>query len=108
MASFVGTSTDVSLYYTMSVTRSDAYDIAVPTPDSSGNVVYTSTRMQDGQIFPTAQCVKEPGSSAEDPGSGAEESGSGAEDPGSGEGAATTYAGPADLLVLAALAAIGL
>jgi hypothetical protein len=41
----LGSSTDVSIYYTMSVTRSDAYDISVPTPDSAGEVAYTTTRI---------------------------------------------------------------
>jgi len=86
-AEAISTSTDVSLYYTLSVTRSDAYDIAMPTPNSSGgNVVYTSTRIEDGQIVPTARSVKDPGSS---------------------EGA-TTHVGSAGLLVFAAFAVIGL
>ncbi|KAM0698044.1 hypothetical protein Q7P36_001507 [Cladosporium allicinum] len=63
---YLGTSTDVSLYYIMSVTRSDAYDIAVPTPVSGGEVTYTTTRSSGGQIVPTAQADKEAGE--QDPG----------------------------------------
>ena len=89
-AEAIGTSTDVSLYYTLSVTRSDAYDIAMPTPaKSDGNIVYTSTRIEDGQIVPTARSVKDPGSSE-------------------GAAATSTHAGSAGLFVIAALAAIGL
>jgi hypothetical protein len=58
---YLGTSTDVSLYYAMLVTRSDAYDVAVPTPASGGDVTYTTTRISDGQIVPTAQAEKEAG-----------------------------------------------
>jgi hypothetical protein len=56
---FLSTSTEVYLYYTLSVTRGDAYDIAVPTPDSAGEVTYTTTRISDGQIIPTAQAEKD-------------------------------------------------
>jgi hypothetical protein len=55
----LGFSTDVSVYYTMSVTRNDVYDIAVPTPDLAGKITYTTTRISDGQIVPTAQAEKE-------------------------------------------------
>jgi hypothetical protein len=55
----LSTSTEVYFYYTLSVTRSDAYDIAVPTPDSAGDATYTTTRVSDGQIVPTAQAEKE-------------------------------------------------
>lgn len=55
----LSTSTEVYFYYTLSVTRSDAYGIAVPTPDSAGDATYTSTRISDGQIVPTAQAEKE-------------------------------------------------
>lgn len=69
-SSYIGeppnTSTDVSLYYTVSVTRSDAYDIAVPTPVSGGDVTYITTRISDGQIVPTAQAKKE--ARGQDPG----------------------------------------
>jgi hypothetical protein len=88
-AEIISTSTDVSLYYTMSVTRSDAYDIAVPTP-SSRDVFYTSTRTSGGQIVPTARTVKDPGSPTTD------------------SGAAVTNAGAAGMLAVAALAAFGL
>ena len=54
----LGTSTDVSLYYTMSVTRTDAFDIAMPTA-LGGEVTYTSTRISSGVIVPTARNVKE-------------------------------------------------
>jgi hypothetical protein len=103
----IGTATDVSLYYTMSVTRSDAYDLAVPT-GSNGNVTFTSTRTSDGQIVPTAVDAKESSVSG---GSGA--SGSGGEDAASAtssadSGAATVYAGAAGLFAVVALAAVGL
>ena len=89
-AEVISTSTDVSLYYTMSVTRSDAYDVALPTSAYwDGNMIYTSTRISDGQIVPTARTVKDPDSPTTDAG-------------------ATTNAGVAGLLALAALAAFGL
>jgi hypothetical protein len=85
------TSTDASLYYTLSVTRSDAYDIAMPTPATSGgNVIYTSTRTSDGQIVPTARAVKDPDASTTD------------------SGAAAVHEGAAALFAMAALAALGL
>ena len=110
----IGTSTDVSLYYTMSVTRSDAYDLAVPT-GSDGNVTYTSTRTADGQIVPTAVDARGSGSG------GFTEAASGSSSAGE-EGAASTttsladsgaaataYAGAAGVFaVVAALAAVGL
>jgi hypothetical protein len=56
----LGFSADVSVYYTMSATRSDAFDVAMPTPAvSGGDVTYTTTRISDGQIVPTAQAEKE-------------------------------------------------
>jgi hypothetical protein len=88
-AEIISTSTDVSLYYTMSVTRSDVYDIAVPTP-SGRSVLYTITRTSDGQIVPTARDVKEPDSPITD------------------SSAAAMHVGPAGMLAMAALAALGL
>ena len=61
----LGNSTDVSLYYTMSVTRSDAYDIAVPTPVSVKIVEYTGMRIYDGQIIATAHGAKDEQDSSE-------------------------------------------
>ena len=88
-AAEVITSTDVSLYYTLSVTRSDAYDIAMPTPAvSGGNVIYTSTRTFGGQIVPTARDVKDPRSPIID------------------SGAAAMHVGAAGLLAIAALAVV--
>lgn len=87
-AGVISTSADVSLYYTMSVTRSDAYDIAVPTA-SGREVVYTSTRTSGGQIVPTARNLRYPDSPITD-------------------SAATTNAGVAGVLAVAALAALGL
>lgn len=85
------TSTDVSLYYTLSVTRSDAYDIALPTSTEwDGNMIYTSTRISGGQIVPTARTVKDPDSPVTD------------------SGAVAMHAGVAGLLAMAVLAALGL
>jgi hypothetical protein len=100
----VGTATDVSLYYTMSVTRSDAYDLAVPT-GSNGNVTFTSTRTSDGQIVPTAVNARESGSGGAS-GSGSE--GAASTTSSADSGAATAYAGAAGVFAVAALAAIGL
>ena len=101
----IGTATDVSLYYTMSVTRSDAYDIAVPTPATSGgNVTYTSTRTSDGEIVPTAEAARESSGSGGSSGSGSDAASSTSS---ADSGAATGYAG-AGLLAIAALAAVGL
>ena len=110
----IGTSTDVSLYYTMSVRRSDAYDLAVPT-GAGGNVTYTSTRTAGGRIVPTAVNARGSGSG------GFTEAASGSSSAGE-EGAASTttsladsgaaataYAGAAGVFaVVAALAAVGL
>jgi hypothetical protein len=91
-AEAISTSTDVSLYYTLSVTRSDAYDIALPTSAAwPGNFVsYTSTQTSGGQIVPTAREVRDPDSPTTD------------------SGAASMHAGPAGMLAMAALAALGL
>jgi hypothetical protein len=98
----------------MSVTRSDAYDLAVPT-GSNGNVTYTSTRTLDGQIVPTAVDAKESG-----PGSSSVSvSGSGGNDAASSTSASTTssadsgaaataYAGAAGLFAVVALVGVGL
>jgi hypothetical protein len=99
----IGTATDVSLYYTMSVTRSDAYDLAVPT-GANGNVTFTSTRTSDGQIVPTAVNARESGSG----GSGAGGEGAASTTSAADSGAATAYAGAAGLLAVVALAAVGL
>ena len=105
----IGTSTDVSLYYTMSVTRSDAYNLAVPT-GSDGNVSYTSTRTESGEIVPTAEAVRGAGSDGgSDGGSTGGSDDDGASSTSSADsGAATGYAGAAGLLAVAALAAVGL
>jgi hypothetical protein len=100
----IGTATDVSLYYTMSVTRSDAYNLAVPT-GANGNVTFTSTRTSEGQIVPTAVNAKEPSGSGE---SGAGGEGAASATSSADSGAATAYAGAAGLLAVAALAAVGL
>jgi hypothetical protein len=90
-AEVVSTSTDVSLYYTLSVTRSDVWDVALPTPAiSDGNIIYTSTRISEGQIVPTARTVKDPDSPMTD------------------SGAAAMHVGAACMLAMAALAALGL
>jgi hypothetical protein len=91
-AEAISTSTDVSLYYTLSVKCSDAYDIALPTSAAwPGNFVsYTSTRTSDGQIVPTAREVKNPDSPITD------------------SGAAAMHAKSAGMLAMAALAALGL
>jgi hypothetical protein len=90
-APMISTSTDVSLYYTMSVTRSDAYDVALPTSENwDGNTVYTSTRISDGQIVPTARDVRDPKSPTTDSGAGA------------------MHAEAVGMLAAAALAALGL
>lgn len=69
----IGNTTDVSLYYTPSVTGTAAYIPAVPTPESSGaNATYTSTSTSDGQIVPTAA-----GASGNDEGAGSEETSGG-------------------------------
>lgn len=48
------TSSDVSLYYTMSVSGSAAYSLSMPTPESSRNeAVYTNTYTSDRQIVPS-------------------------------------------------------
>ena len=87
----ISTSTEVYFYYTMSVTRSDAYDVNMPTSTIWGdNVIYTSTRTSDGQIVPTARSVKDPDS------------------PTTGSGAAAMHAGAAGMVAMAALAALGL
>lgn len=98
----LGTSTDVSLYYTMSVTRTDAYDLAVPT-GSNGNVTYTSTRTSAGEIVATAEAAKGSGSGGASGSEGAASTTSSAD-----SGAATAQAGAAGLFAIAALAAIGL
>ena len=105
----IGTSTDVSLYYTMSVTRSDAYDLAVPT-GSDGNVTYASTRTSDGQIVPTAVDARGSGSGGFEAasGSGGGEEGAASTTSSADSGAATTYAGAAGVFAVVALAAVGL
>lgn len=51
----IGSATDVSLYFTPSMTGTEAYVPALPTPQSSGgNITFTSTRVSSGQIIPTA------------------------------------------------------
>lgn len=68
--------TDVSLYFTPSVTGSAAYMPAIPTPESSGvNASYTSVSTSGGQIVPTAAGASGSGSESEQS-SGSEESGS--------------------------------
>ena len=105
----IGTSTDVSLYYTMSITRSDAYDLAVPT-GSDGNVTYTSTRTADGQIVPTAVDARGSGSGGFEAasGSGGGEEGAASTTSSADSGAATAYAGAAGVFAVVALAAVGL
>lgn len=61
----VGTSTDVSLYFTPAVTGSSAWEPALTT-GSVGNITYTSTRTSDGQIVPTASGMKQQQSSGGD------------------------------------------
>ena len=106
----IGTSTDVSLYYTMSVRRSDAYDLAVPT-GAGGNVTYTSTRTAGGRIVPTAVDARGSGSGglteAASGSSGGEE-GAASTTSSADSGAATTYAGAAGVFAVVALAAVGL
>ena len=111
----IGTSTDVSLYYTMSVTRSDAYDLAVPT-GPVGNVTFTSTRISDGRIVPTAvNDAEESGSGSSSSTASASASASGSEDAAASTTssadsgvAATVYAGAAGLFAVAALVGVGL
>jgi hypothetical protein len=87
----ISTSTDVSLYYTLSVTRSDAFNVALPTPAvSGGDIIYTSTRTSSGQIVPTARDVRDPKSPTTDSGAGA------------------MHAEAVGMLAAAALAALGL
>jgi hypothetical protein len=87
----ISTSTDVSLYYTLSVTRSDAFNVALPTPAvSGGDIIYTSTRTSGGQIVPTARDVRDPKSPTTDSGAGA------------------MHAEAVGMLAIAALAALGL
>ncbi|KAM0719083.1 hypothetical protein Q7P37_004988 [Cladosporium fusiforme] len=51
----IGNATDVSLYFTPSVTGTAAYMPVLPTAESSGaNATYTSVSTSDGQIVPTA------------------------------------------------------
>jgi hypothetical protein len=109
----IGTSTDVSLYYTMSVTRSDAYILAVPT-GSDGNIDFTSTRISDGEIVPTAaEAAKQEsvsgGFSSGSGSNGAAASTTSASTTSAADSsAATAYAGAAGLFAVAAFAAIGL
>ena len=100
------TATAVSLYYTMSVTGSNAYDLALPT-GADGNVTFTSTRTSGGQIVPTAVEAGESGSGASGSGSGRENAASTTSSEDSGA-AATAYAGAAGLFAVAAFAAVGL
>lgn len=68
----IGNTTDVSLYYTPSVTGTAAYIPAVPTPEGSvANATYTSMSTSDGQIVPTA------GASGNDGSAGSEETSGG-------------------------------
>lgn len=61
----IGNVTDVSLYFTPSVTGTSAYLPAVPTAQSSGgNVTYTSTRISGGQIVPTEVAIDESAASS--------------------------------------------
>jgi hypothetical protein len=100
----IGSSTDVSLYFTPSVTGTAAYVPVLPTgAGNSSNVTYTSSRTSGGLIIPTAIVGGEEGSS-----SGNEESssvsGSGSSDTASSDGGAlqTAMAHPG------ALGALGL
>ena len=108
----IGTSTDVSLYYTMSVRSSDAYDLAVPT-GAGGNVTYTSTRTAGGQIVPTAVDARGSGSGgfieAASGSGGGEEGAASTTSLADSGAAATAYVGAAGVFaVVAALAAVGL
>jgi hypothetical protein len=67
----IGSSTDVSLYFTPSVTGTPAYIPGLPT-GSVSNMTYTSSSTSDGLIVPTAIGGEQEGSS-----SGEEESSSG-------------------------------
>jgi len=96
----IGTSTDVSIYYTMSVTRSDAYSLAIPTA-SNGSVTFTSTRKSDRYIIPTASDSTTP---REITISGGKDAASTTSSVDSGAGTR----GPAGLLAIAVFAAIGL
>ena len=110
----LGTSTDVSLYYTMSVTRSDAYNIAVPSSTSDGVVRYTSTRISDGQIVPTAEASSKQSSGEAGTSSiGITVSSTGGDATSTGSpfdsgAVATAHVGAAGLLAIAALAVVGL
>jgi hypothetical protein len=99
----------------MSVTRSDAYDLAVPT-GPGGNVSFTSTRVSDGRIVPTAvNDVEESGSGSAGASASASASASGSENAAvsttssaDSGAAATGYAGAAGLLAVLALVGVGL
>lgn len=97
----IGTSTDVSLYYTMSVTRSDAYNLAMPTA-SNGSVTFTSTRVSDWYIVPTASDSSSPRVGISISGGKEAPSTTSSADSGAATGR------PAGLLAIAALAAINL
>lgn len=74
----IGNATDVSLYYTPSVTGTPAYMPGIPTPESSGaSATYTSTSISDGQIVPTAVANENEAAGSEESGSGSEATGSG-------------------------------
>lgn len=73
----IGTSTDVSFYFTPSVTGSSAYVVAMPTANSTSGrehsnawYTYTSLSISDGQIVPTA-AAKANEENDEDSGAGA-------------------------------------
>lgn len=68
----IGTSTDVSLYYTPSVTGTPAYVPVLPTAAGNGsNITYTSSKTSGGLIVPTASVSEQDkGSSGKEESSG--------------------------------------
>lgn len=68
--SSVGTATDVSLYYTMSVPGSSAYSIPFPTPGNDSYQTFTSLRTSGGYIIPTATAASAEPTQAADGGDG--------------------------------------
>lgn len=104
-ATSVNTSTDVSAYYTMSVEGSSAYDLAMPTPESSGGqVTYTTSSVSDGRIVPTTAAAQAEASGDDDSSTGSSSEAASATSS-ADSGSATAYAGGVGMFAMLGMVA---